>query len=274
MNQISNYLRDNYGFIKEHLVIGYANWDKLVEGIERQERKDQSDFYDEQIWTFLLCCGYASSGFKGVEKLASLLTNTNIQVEKGMKIWFEVLPVSPRQKEGQTHVDLAIGAIKLRNGTESGIEYDKAIGNWICLCEMKWYSDISYNVNYDRKRNQLARVIENTITFQYENNFPKSPFFTLVTPEYFRNQSQKSRLYHYKYEEYKNNHKYLSADLTNSILDKRIEESWKYPPDVENRIKDLKMNWVSYESLFENMPASKLKSPLLNFLNKYNGTDA
>ena len=114
-------LRNNFDIIKEHLHCGWINRDELINKIEQQEQNQTSEFADEQVWTFLLACGYAIVGPNGVEKLTSLLTGINGLSSDTDKIWLEVLPSSPREKEGQTHLDLAIGTIDVRSGTISGI---------------------------------------------------------------------------------------------------------------------------------------------------------
>ena len=106
-------IKNNAAGIQDRLHIGYAIWDDLVARVERQEANPKEDFHDEQIWTFLVGCGYAlpSAG-------AAQLAHTLVGEEQGTtcsKIWFEILPKSPRVKEGSTHVDLALGAIKLRS---------------------------------------------------------------------------------------------------------------------------------------------------------------
>lgn len=93
----------------------------MINKIEEQEQNQTSEFADEQVWTFLLACGYAIAGPNGVEKLTSLLTGINGLSSDTDKIWLEVLPSSPREKEGQTHLDLAMGTINVRSGTISGI---------------------------------------------------------------------------------------------------------------------------------------------------------
>jgi hypothetical protein len=104
-------IKTNEAGIRNSLHIGYAIWDDLVARVERQEAKPKQDFYNEQIWTFLVACGFAlPSG--GVAQLAHRLVGEE-QSTPCSKIWFESLPNSPRVKEGNTRVDLAVGAIRL-----------------------------------------------------------------------------------------------------------------------------------------------------------------
>jgi hypothetical protein len=166
MSSLAAALTNHYDEITEYLYIGYARWDDLVSCVERQERKPSDDFDDERIWTFLVGCGYAIAGEDGVATLTKILTDSDYEAPTNPKIWFEVLPIPPRKEEGETHLDLALGTIARRKGTESGIELENVESSWICFCEMKWYSDISYNVSYDQHRNQLIRVIETPCAFK------------------------------------------------------------------------------------------------------------
>jgi hypothetical protein len=186
------------------------------------------------------------------------------------KIWIEVLPISPREKEGQTHLDLAIGDIDIRHGTESGIELIPKDDSWIAFCEMKWYSDISYNVSYDQQRNQLARVIENALTFQKNGIVAEKVFVDLVTPKIFKNSTNKSRLYNYKYEEYLSTDSLIN-DINNSGLEKVNKEEWQYP-NIEDRSSKLSLKWITFETLFNSMPVSDISEKIKEFEQKYNKT--
>src|SRR6056297_1705354 len=201
---LSEIIDENREEIEKFLHIGYANWEDMINKLKNYEgSNDNKKMDDEQLWTFLLGCGYAAGKKEGISKLARLLTTKNINTDEIDKIWFEVLPLPPRKDEGNTHLDLAIGNISIRDNTTSGIKLKNNIEKpWICFCEMKWNSDISTKVSYDLKRNQMIRVIENALTFQNNNNeLAKDIYFNLVTPDLFKKEP-KSRLYHYKFEEY------------------------------------------------------------------------
>jgi hypothetical protein len=266
--ELSELILKNHETIKKYLYLGYVNWDDLINRIERQERNKYSDFADEQIWTFLIACGYAIKGRQGVAELCTLLTGLeNLHSEK---IWIEVLPISPREKEGQTHLDLAIGDIDIRPGTESGIELIPKNDSWIAFCEMKWYSDISYNVSYDQQRNQLARVIENALTFQKNGIVAEKIFVALVTPKTFKNSTTKSRLYNYKYEEYRSTDKLIN-DFNNCGLEKVNKEEWQYP-NIKDRAAKLSLNWITFETLLNSLPVSDISEKIKEFEQRYNKT--
>lgn len=265
MGELADIIRQHKNHICEALHIGDANWDGLLNRIERQERTKSRDFADEQVWTFLVGCAYAMQGLAGTSTLAQLFTEATLQ--RATKAWFEVLSLSPRVGEGNTHLDLAFGSIALRDGTQSGIDLGNDATSWVSFVECKWYSDIACSVSCDRHRNQLARVIENAICFNQENQFAQEVHVTLVTPEVFEPPAR-SRLYHYKYADYSNaESNYLESDLATSCLPHRPQF-----PDINERLRCLHLHWVTYETLFQSVPDSKLKQPFLEFAGKFNGT--
>jgi len=270
MKSPAEVLTNHHDKIIKYLYIGYAQWDDLVSRVERQERKPSDDFNDEEIWTFLVSCGYAIAGEDGVARLTEILTGSNQEAPTSPKIWFEVLPIPPRKGEGETHLDLALGTIARREGTEGGIELENVESPWICFCEMKWYSDISYNVSYDQHRNQLVRVIENGLCFQNRGRFAEKIHVVLVTPKIFQEAPSKSRLYQYKYSEYYSDSSRIERDLDMCQLDENDRADWRYPPDIQDRISKLSLGWISYETLFESMPMSGISDELQRFAGENN----
>jgi len=269
MNSLAEILMDYHDELAEYLYIGYARWDDLIKRIEREERTPSHDFADEQIWTFLVGCGYAIAGQQGIAMLTRTLTGLNQGQPTNQKIWFEVLPIPPRKGEGETHLDLALGTIARRKGRESGIELDDVESPWICFCEMKWYSDISIGVTDDIHRNQLARVIENALCFQRSGKYATKVHFTLVTPALFRNAPLKSRLYQYKFGEYNKNRACLIDDLNACVLEKNDQPGWSFPSDLTQRVTSLSLWWATYDELFENLPDSMIATEVKNFWRQY-----
>lgn len=258
-------LLENQNEIKKYLYCGYVNWDSMIERIKRQECCPCDDFYDEQIWTFIVACGFAIAKEEGLKTLCKLLTeDENLKTDK---IWIEVLPKSTRKNEGQTHLDLAIGNIKLRTGTKSGIELMQNKNSWIAFCEMKWYSDISTNVTYDKYRNQLARVIENAILFNDNNCYPTKVYVNLISPDIFKQSGNKSRLYSYKFEEYVKSSKVIENDLKNCMLD---FSNQNMKSQIYNRISVLELKWTTFDELFKYIPESKISCEIKNFESKFN----
>jgi hypothetical protein len=269
MSSLAQGLRAHRDEITGYLYMGYAVWDDLVARVERQEGKDSSDYDDEQVWTFLVGCGYAIAGEDGVARLTEALTGSNQKSPANPKIWFEVLPVSPRKREGETHLDLALGTIAVRAGTGAGIKLDDVESPWVCFCEMKWYADIAVSVAYDVHRNQLARVIESALCFQDCGRYADQVYVALVTPASFRAARLKSRLYQYKFEEYNANPASLMADLEACILAKNEQVGWSYPPDLAQRVASLSLRWATYDELFENLPHSAIAAELKDFWSQH-----
>jgi hypothetical protein len=272
MDNLSKTLGKHHVNIKNHLHIGQANWDVLIKKISQFEKKKtdrKREFKDEQVWTFLVCCGYAIAGYKGVKKLEYILTGIDYMEINHHKIWFEVLPISPRKEEGETQLDLAVGTIHARMESESGIELDDVTSPWICFCEMKWYSDIDTKVKHDITRNQLIRVIENALCFQINNKYAEKVYVILVTPKIFLDAKLKSRLFQYKFNEYKEDQTLIEKDIEACCSEKNDKVLWQYPNDVGQRIKNLILRWVTYDELFESLPDSEIKMNLKNFWKQY-----
>jgi len=264
-------LKDHRDAIAAYLYIGYAVWDDLIARVQRQQARNPGTWTDEQAWTFLVGCGYAIAAGDGVAHLTEALTGADCPAPGNAKIWFEVLPVPPRRMEGETHLDLALGTIALRDGTGSGIRLDDAEAPWVCFCEMKWDSDISSSVSHDPHRNQLARVIENALCFQTFGRYAEKVYVTLVTPGVFRDAPFKSRLYQYKFEEYTASPARLVADLDRCILERNAQADWRHPSDLRERVASVSLRWVTYDELFEGLPPSPLQAELKGFWARYGG---
>jgi hypothetical protein len=128
-------------------------------------------------------------------------------------------------------------------------------------------------VTNDIEHNQLIRIIENAITFQADGQCPENVFVTLITPEKFQNSNIRSRLYHYKFKEYKlgvasrKGHSLMFEEIEQCQLDKRRENQWKYPEEekIRKRLYNLNLNWISYEELFEKLPSSEIYQAITEF---------
>lgn len=273
-------LSNSRKLIDAHLQPCKANWDSLANRFRKMKNPKPPDFADEQIWTFLLGAGYAAAGADGVSKLSTLLTGGERPVpqpdEKSQpRIWTEPLPIPPREREGNTNLDMAVGFIRNREATEGGIELLPGNDSWVCFCEMKWYSDLSHGVTHDPRRNQLARVIENALSFQTNGTFAKRVFVSLVTPKLFDpDDSISSRFYQYKFRDYQDKSVIkMDLDASDVLLPKRnATKDWIYPGNITERLEALSVRWVSFESLFEQMPDSPLKESIQDFHRKCNET--
>lgn len=262
---VAEFLEKNKKAILNNLFIGKASWDLLL--LKTKTAEDSScDLKDEQLLTFILSCAYAISKSGSQQFAKNLLSDLNpedrkeIALEDADKIWFEVLPFPGRKKERNTNLDLAFGNISRRKN--SGIELKHGESTWINFLECKLFSDISKDVKNDTERNQLARVIENALYFRSEHSpcFAKTVVVTLVTLKKFKecleNESRgKSRLFQYKFEEYKNSKEKILIDLKSCSLELRENLS----EITLERLGDLKLLWATYEDLIEKAPDSLIK---------------
>lgn len=270
---ITEYLK-SHSDIRQFLVTTDSQWDAFLEKLHEQEVKQREDFYDERVWTFLFALWFASERNEGVIELTRLLTNDpNLTPSEGNKIWLEALPFSPHEKEGNTNLDLALGGITERSlGMADTREGKKGNGitysgedDFICFCEMKWYSDIDKSVTHDVHRNQLIRVIDNAMGFHNKDgSFPDKIYVTLVTPEIFYDRELKSRFYAYKYEEYQDKVNIIK-DLEGCCLKYRNESFSK----AINRVDKLRLNWVTFEDIIRNIKDSRLGLMIKGFYTTY-----
>jgi hypothetical protein len=232
---------------------------------------------DEMIWTLLVACGYAAAGTGGVACLARLLAGDDVPVRDDSKIWLEVGPMSPRIKEGTTRIDLAVGDVESRN-EKGGISLRSVDDSWVCFCECKWYSDLSVKVANDAHRDQFVRVIENTISFQKargERELVSRPFTTLITPGCFapdcsnKPKTPMSRLYQYKFQEYVGDSSCILRDIDACELKPRIRSDFVHPVDVDDKLQQqidaLRLHWVTYDQLFQQLPDSPFREPIVAF---------
>lgn len=175
--------------------------------------------------------------------------------------------------EGNTHVDLFI------RGTDSD-------GKKICFfIEAKFNSDISHDIKYNPVRDQIIRNIDSAIEVQQKSKDVNKNkgiiddiFFLLLTPKIFRTESyggnrktsldifkpQRSRLYCYKMDEYKNPLNLKSA------LPHRNEISSEHWQRLARNI-----GWITFEDInrvaFDNdTMAPPEKEIILEFMNERN----
>lgn len=252
LSGIQSYLVDHKSVIRDYFCTTDDQWRELTEYRKRPQA--------EKVLTFLMGCGYALGREQGLQTLTKVLTGSVLKQPNQPMIWFEAQPIPPRMKEGNTHLDLALGAIARREGTANGIRFDTSTPSWICFCEAKVDSDISPRVKYDPNRNQLARVIENAICFQNSGKYPNDVYVTIIAPKAF---SHKRPLLEKKFSAYKSNPKSLLHDLNQCRLPKRAKADWLYPYNIAERItKSLKLQWVCFEDLVENLPDSDISGQI------------
>lgn len=210
---------------------------------------------DETVWTALLaqCVAYDIEHGKGL--LFRELTGHHHQ--SGYDLGVELQPLAPRKSEGNTHLDMALGAIATRDGTQSGIQYKSSESSMVCFVEAKVLSDISTRVEHSPIRDQMTRVIENLLCFQThdsgQSRYPEHLVFTLLTPRLFLENSH-SRFYGFLFEEYvadlATHQQKLRTVLDKYALGQASRIDWEYP-NIEERLPKLSMRWVCYEDLFK-----------------------
>ncbi len=224
---------------------------------------------DEEVWTYLVAECVLSQIKKGDDTLFRLLVGQAYQPSD--QLGLEVQPIGPRMGEGNTHLDMALGSIAARKGTEAGIAYAEHSGqdtvsqDIVCFVEAKFLSDISTKVSNNPFRDQMTRVIENLLTFQSDDGSCKQPnrmVFTLLTPRAFRRKPY-VRLYGYLFEEYLvdlhrlDTHLFERLDYVDSTFPKRNDpKKWHYP-NIEANIAKLALRWVTYEEIFKTFLSSK-----------------
>jgi len=115
-------------------------------------------------------------------------------------------------------LDSAYGKKNLEGPTNVDAMLLNAPNGFAVVIEAKVLSDISYQITYDVIRNQIARnidvMLENNpeLCEPLKHRDPEKTLFLLVTPRIFKN-NPTTRLYGYKFNEYKNDPSCLGRDL-------------------------------------------------------------
>ena len=235
---------------------------------------------DEKVWMLLFIYGFVADSRDDQVVLARRLTDSQCCMGP-TTAWLEMLPMPARQgrsglSESNTEVDLVAGDCDRRGQTISGIQYKPSSGRegWVCFVEAKWLCDLDCQTEHDFQRNQMSRVIETALTFQGPSttgsSWPDNVHFTLLTPEKLRPANPYgggTRLYHYKFHEYRQHPDALLHDIRSAIIPQRPnEDGWSYP-DLTERIGRLSMHWVTFEEILEVMPDTAYKRALIEFIN-------
>ena len=263
----------------KNVIVREELMDQILKRLRAYEKpKDNTDpgpLIDEQIWTFLFVYGYRNHQ----KDLFAALTGA--AAVEPCEAWLEMLPMPARKgawkggSEGNSNIDLVTGSLEIRDGTKSGVQYRPS--GPICLVEAKWKSDIAGYTSHDPQRNQLARVIETAATLQHHvgtqvdlaERFPDEVYVTLLTPRIFRvDRTPASRFYAYKYLEYSWNPSALVHDVDHSKIERRPSGDWIYPTDIEQRLRDVTLRWVTFEDLYASMPDKDFKKALGRFIHE------
>jgi len=271
---------ENKEKILKNLKITNAQWDLWVGSIRRIEDDKICKIkggLKENHWTFIIACAYTIDD-NGCHLLQELFFK-NLETENNSPfLWFQysvytVKGPSGRGGKAKSTPEFAFGNVININKTE--LEYlppEKGEG-WVGFVEMKTLDDIKTNSTDNPIYNQLVKYIKNALTIQTfgadEKKYPENVFLTLVTPKRFRD-NRNSRLYGYKYDEYtgSDKDKKMIDDIPDSVRHEFSNENWKSltKSEVERRLNLLKLNWVSFEDIFSNMPEGKIKDCINNIL--------
>ena len=254
------------GAINRSLRLCKENWESLLQACDSELLHRRGWLNDEEVWTFLAACGYAIAGRDGVASLTEKLTGqAGLPQPEFPQIWLEYRPMTPRVREGRTHLDLAVGSIEPEAGTTGGIELGRPDGanSWICFCEMKWESDISPKTSNDANRNQLVRVIESALYFQAKGIYADRVYVNLVTPKVFQGERGSGKLYQRKFAEYESSKSNIIVDLDDCKLPVRNQFN------AMERIDALSIRWTTFDELFLGLPDSAISNGLKQFWCRY-----
>ncbi len=212
---------------------------------------------DEKLWTYFVANILDRAADQG--PYLEQLCRERVFCPGHLDPWLECQPISPRkgtrggENEANTRIDLSIGAIRRREGTDGGIAFDNSARSpfrWACFVEGKGPDrDCDFKSEHDWLRNQLERDIESLLSFQDHGTFPDRLYFTLLTPRLCR-RHPRSRLYGYRMEEYLKDSALLIPDIIRCTIPVRDDGDQEYPL-LPGRLERLKLTWLSYEDIFE-----------------------
>jgi hypothetical protein len=238
---------------------------------------------DEEVWTLLFAYGFIAVEDRRAQ-LAQLLIEGKVPPSPPFELWLEMSPIPPRgEPEWNSIIDLVAGNQRTRKRTKSGIEYEKPENDttgWVCMTEVKWLQDIAVGTSYDPDRNQLAKVIENALTFQKAGkrpSYPEAVHVTLLTPARFKPPQGAApgvMLYSRKFNAYTHANGRPNVDGILNDINKALAplrttpRNWKYPK-LDERINSLHMHWVTFEDLLAGMPDSEYKQHLTAFVGQF-----
>lgn len=216
---------------------------------------------DEALLVYKIVRAYSDANEE--KKLYELLTGVS---HNNPFLFLEAQPYSQRKHEGNSNLDLAMGSIKKREGTESGIQYDpKNQEKHFLFLEAKWDSDISVGVKYCTIRNQLQRVIDNALYFSFNPESIDKIYVVLLTPKKYKDcyeEKLNSRFYGYKYGEYSSDSSIILRELEMIKSDLPWKEGKNLDSLIQENIKKLTLNWVTFEELIEKISRNRIREEI------------
>jgi hypothetical protein len=290
---IYNIITDPKRDIRTHFHISNRQWNKWTESIRHKKDDllgDEKEGLREDHWTFIVASAYAIDGDDGCKSLLKTVSDQQLpdnSENEPFPIWSKYSPYTckdPRSGRGSKAKiipDLAFGNFVERENTEAEIVYvPPPKGNgWICFVEIKLLEDISGDSTDNPTYNQLAKYIKGALNFhEYcdgnEKKYPENIHITLITPKKFMINPH-SRLYGYKFEDYRNkdtktiNVNNIKDDIPdiaeNEYFDDIFCLNLLTESGIDDRLKKLKLHWIPYENLLDNIPDT---NPLKKYIDK------
>jgi len=203
----------------------------------------RNELTKEVVWTYLVAKKYENDQPVLVKKLCGV----EEKLPEDPKIYLEAYlhPTRIKMEERKcwlSRSDLAIGCLELVKDRQLMI---KAAGEWICIVESKFFSDIDPNFRFPDIF-QLSQLIEHALLLHKKRSIPpKRVYVILVTPQYFTNQMD--RMYWQKYHDYTKDPTTLVKDLKLCNLPFLEHDE----ATLLSRIESLKLRWVTFEKLLD-----------------------
>jgi len=206
------------GLIRPERKVKYLKWiSDALEARSRNSRDKRLNQYDkaEELMTWYTFAPLLRMNERQqAETLSELFRKFGLIINPSIEISFEkmLLPSSEYMDSVKDHpvryIRIQIGKHRTKP-VEGHTHIDCYIetSDYIIPIEAKFMSDISYEVKYNPKRNQIARTIDVCLEKAKKKN--KKVAFMLLIPKGFDNPS---RFYHYKMNDYQEPQK-LKEDL-------------------------------------------------------------
>lgn len=272
---IVNEIKKNKDVIRNFFIITPNECKDKLDKIRLINESKLEEFKEDYL-TFIIACAYAYEGKKGCYSLQQILCENSLpsySEGEDYRIYSQALPF---KGTSSPKLDLAFGNINRSTGdnTKAQIVYDPPQNGSgrICFIEMKTLDDMDSSSKGNPMYNQLAKYIRAALIFQKAGRFPKTVHVSLVTPQVFR-ANPKSRLYGYKFMEYacpEINLDNIMADIRFPIEYEELDEEWIYTDSIglNKRLPCLKLHWIPYEHILDNVPEGPIKKHIDDLRNK------
>ncbi len=216
-------------------------WKQLQKDIKNNKTKS------EIVWSFIVSKKYQNHQ----NLLVNALCGCDEEIPNDHDILVEPYLYPTRQRDHEnmgwkTRADLVVGWYSLVKNRKFQI---RSSGDWICIGESKIFDDIRPAKGCPEV-SQLAKIIDHALLLHDRyGKFPSRVYLTAITPRYFKEKQgdfSDSLLWH-EYHKYKKNPDTIATDLRLCNL-----PFLKHNVDILiNRIKSLKLRWVTFEELLD-----------------------